>query len=132
MEAFEALNIATINVLSAGMMFTGGVLYAFDISTLDDMRRKVRSSAGADGPRPDQDAEKEIEAWLASVFHTGSTADKESEESKNDKEPTILEMVSKLQDSQAQGGLNKDGVVSILDRISKLEEERKKNEEKKS
>ena len=69
MEAFDALNIATINVFSVGMMTTGGLLYAFDISTLDDMRRKVRRRIGVEGDREDPDAEKGIEQWLASVLH---------------------------------------------------------------
>lgn len=68
MEAFEALNIATINVLSVGMMSAGGLLWAFDISSLDDMRRKVRTNLGVDSIRVDQDAEQEIEEWFASVL----------------------------------------------------------------
>lgn len=68
MEAFEALNIATINVLSVGMMSAGGLLWAFDISSLDDMRRKVRTNMGVDSIRVDEDAEEEIEEWFASVL----------------------------------------------------------------
>jgi len=68
MEAFEALNIATINVFSVGMMATGGLLWALDISSLDDMKRKVRTNIGVDPNRTDQDAEKEIEEWFASVL----------------------------------------------------------------
>jgi hypothetical protein len=67
-EAFEALNIATINVLSVGMMFSGGLLWAFDIASLDDMRRKVRTELGVDGIRTDKDAEEEIEEWFATVL----------------------------------------------------------------
>jgi len=69
MEAFEALNIATINVISVGMMLTGGALWAFDISSVEDMRREVRGGIGLDtGGRTDKEAEEEIEEWLASVF----------------------------------------------------------------
>ncbi len=68
MEAFEALNIATINVVSVGMMATGGMLWALDIASLDDMRRKVRSKIGVDVDRTDQDAEQEIEEWFATVL----------------------------------------------------------------
>jgi hypothetical protein len=68
MEAFEALNIATINVVSVGMMAAGGLLWAFDIASVDDMRRKVRTNLGVDTNRTDQDAEKEIEEWFASVL----------------------------------------------------------------
>jgi len=134
-EAFEALNIATINVLSVGMMLGGGLLYAFDISSLDDMRKHVRASIGVDGPRTDEDAEKEIEEWIASVLNMGSKADKEEKRSKgaDDKEgaATILDMVSKLEESRGKG-LDKEKITTILDRLSKLEEKRKNDEERKS
>jgi hypothetical protein len=68
MEAFEALNIATINVLSLGMMTIGGLLYAFDISSVDDMRRNVRTRLGVDGVQTDQEAEEEIEGLFASIL----------------------------------------------------------------
>jgi hypothetical protein len=68
MEAFEALNIATVNVFSVGIMATGGLLWAFDIASLDDMRSKVRTNLGVDPIRTDQDAEQEIEEWFASVL----------------------------------------------------------------
>jgi hypothetical protein len=68
MEAFEALNIATINVFSAGVMFTGGMIWAFDISSLEDMRSKVRKTMGGNGSPEDTAAEEEIEEWFASVL----------------------------------------------------------------
>lgn len=68
MEAFEALNIATINVISVGMMTGGGLLWAFDIASLDDMRKKVRTNLGVDDIRKDGDAEEEIEEWFATVL----------------------------------------------------------------
>lgn len=68
MEAFEALNIATVNVLSVSMMLGGGFLYAFDIASLDDMRRKLRSRIGVDGLRTDQEVEEEIKEWFATVL----------------------------------------------------------------
>ena len=135
MEAFEALNIATVNVLSVGIMLGGGLLYAFDISSLDDMRRQIRSTIGADGPRTDQDAEDEIEQWIASVLNMGSKSENEEKRAKGsgDKEgaATILDMVAKLEESRARG-LDTDGVATILDRISKLEEKRRRDEERKS
>ena len=67
MEGFEALNIATINVTSFAMMATGGLLWAFDISSLADMRMKVRGAMGVPD-RPDQDADEEMEEWLATVL----------------------------------------------------------------
>ena len=41
LDAYEALSIATINVLSLAVMITGGTLWAFDISSMDELRQKV-------------------------------------------------------------------------------------------
>lgn len=68
LEAAEALSLATINVFSVGMMGVGGLLYAFDISTVADMRRDVRSRMGLDGIQTDQEAEEEIEELFASIL----------------------------------------------------------------
>ena len=102
MEAFEALNIATINVLSVGMMLGGGLLYAFDISSLNDMRQYVRKSIGVDGPRTDEDAEKEIEEWVAKTLNIGMKEEK-----------------------RVEGPKDAEGVATILERLSKLEAEKK-------
>ncbi|KAK4985968.1 hypothetical protein LTR66_003184 [Elasticomyces elasticus] len=68
-EALEALNLATVNVVSLMMMLAGGTLWAFDISTMDDMRRRVRGGLGVDGSgKTMQDAEEEMEEWLATVL----------------------------------------------------------------
>ncbi|RDL36084.1 Uncharacterized protein BP5553_06696 [Venustampulla echinocandica] len=68
MEAFEALNIATINVFSVGMMTTGGLLWAFDIASLSDMQAMVRSKMFAEGSAEDKAAEKDIEQWFVNAF----------------------------------------------------------------
>jgi len=67
-EALEALSVATINVFSIGMMVAGGLLWSFDISTLEDMRRKVRRDLGVDNGRVDTEAEQEMEEWMATVL----------------------------------------------------------------
>lgn len=68
-EAFEALNIATINVASFSMMMTGGTLWALDISSMDDLRKKVRGGLGVDGTgRSEREAEEEWEEWLAETL----------------------------------------------------------------
>ncbi|KAL8792580.1 MAG: hypothetical protein Q9195_004803 [Heterodermia aff. obscurata] len=41
LDAYEALSIATINVVSFAVMITGGTLWAFDISNMDELRQKV-------------------------------------------------------------------------------------------
>jgi len=86
MEAFEALNVATINVLSVGMMVSGGLLYAFDISSIDDMRTKVRRQIGVDVNRTDQDVEEEIEEWFATVLDRKEMKEKRAEGIKGDGE----------------------------------------------
>lgn len=110
------------------MMLGGGILYAFDISSLDDMRRSVRASIGVDGPRTDEDVEKEIEEWIASVLNRGSKTDTEEKRSKGSDEKgsnaTILEMISKLEESRGKG-LDKEGIATILDKLSKLEGEKR-------
>ncbi|KAF9892789.1 hypothetical protein FE257_000378 [Aspergillus nanangensis] len=70
-EAFEALNLATLNVLSFGMMSTGAVLYGFNIDSIDDMREYVRRGFEGDGgdlSKADVQLEEEIEQWVGSVL----------------------------------------------------------------
>lgn len=68
-EALEALNIATINVVSVAMVTTGAGLWFFDINSLADMRRKVRGGLGVDGTgRSEEDAEEEFEEWIVSTL----------------------------------------------------------------
>jgi hypothetical protein len=62
LEALEALQIATINVGSIAMMWTGGLLWAFDIASLEEMRKRLRESWG-----DESGAEEEWEDWLASI-----------------------------------------------------------------
>ena len=51
------------------MMMGGGLLWAFDISSMDDMRRKVRGGLGVDGSgRSESNVEEEFEEWLATVL----------------------------------------------------------------
>ncbi|OJD17584.1 hypothetical protein AJ78_02335 [Emergomyces pasteurianus Ep9510] len=76
LEALEALNIATINVASVAMIGVGAGMYAFDINTMEDLRRKVRGGLGVDGSgRSEQDVEEELEEWVVSVL--GRKAEKE-------------------------------------------------------
>lgn len=90
MEAFEALNIATINVASVAMLCTGGMLWAFDISSVDDLRRDLRKRLGVDQNRTDQDVEEEIEEWFATVLERKDKKDIKSVENVS----VILEKVA--------------------------------------
>ncbi|KAI1363326.1 hypothetical protein F5Y08DRAFT_242769 [Xylaria arbuscula] len=66
--ALEALNLATLNVVGFGIMMTGGVSWAFDISSIDDLRRMARRHIGPSGGRTDEEAEREVEEWVAKVL----------------------------------------------------------------
>ncbi len=71
--AVEALNLATLNTLTSALMVGGGVAWAFDISSLEDLRRYTRRSivnaAGkAEWGEEDVQAEKEVVDWVASTF----------------------------------------------------------------
>jgi hypothetical protein len=69
MEAMEALNLATINVLSLTMMATGGALWALDINSVADARRMLRGGTGVDGTgKSEKEAEEEFEEWMATVL----------------------------------------------------------------
>ncbi|KAI0125078.1 hypothetical protein BJ170DRAFT_487023 [Xylariales sp. AK1849] len=66
--AFEALNLATLNVVGFGIMATGGLSWAFDISTIGDLRKLARKHIGPEGGNADEEAEREVEEWIASVL----------------------------------------------------------------
>lgn len=67
--ALEALSLATINVVSWGMVGVGGGLWRWDVRSLEEMRRKVRGGLGVDGKgRSEQEVEEEMEEWLAGVL----------------------------------------------------------------
>ncbi|KAI8627844.1 hypothetical protein F5Y19DRAFT_156972 [Xylariaceae sp. FL1651] len=66
--ALEALNLATLNVIGFAIMMTGGISWAFDISNIEDLRRMARKHIGPPGGRTDEEAEQEIEEWIAKVM----------------------------------------------------------------
>ncbi|KAK1995925.1 hypothetical protein LX36DRAFT_137580 [Colletotrichum falcatum] len=68
MIAFEALNLATLNVFSFAMMMTGGAAWAFDVSSVDDLRQMARRSLHGAAAQTDEAAEREFEEWAAKVL----------------------------------------------------------------
>ena len=69
MEAFEALNIATVNVLSLTMLASGGTLWYFDINTMAEARKFIRGGLGVDGTgKSETQAEEEFEEWMATTL----------------------------------------------------------------
>ena len=94
MEAFEALNLATVNVLSFGMMSTGAVMCALDINGLDDARRVMRTAIEGslershDGSgKPDEELEQQVTEWVTSVLGDRFQKQLEAERARKHLEP---------------------------------------------
>ena len=88
MVAVEALNLATLNTLSFFVMAAGGVSWAFNISSAEDLKRItqrsiLRSSAGKS---VDLEAEKEVVEWVARTFGVDAKGAEEAVEGKGEVE----------------------------------------------
>ncbi|KAJ5510236.1 hypothetical protein N7453_002339 [Penicillium expansum] len=82
-DAFEALNLATLNVVSFGLMAGGAVGYALNINGLEDMRRVVRNGlqGGSDAPvKTDEELETEVTEWVTKIL--GDKFEKQLEKEK--------------------------------------------------
>ncbi|KAK0633626.1 hypothetical protein B0T14DRAFT_398258, partial [Immersiella caudata] len=75
--ALEALNLATLNVVSFGIMIAGGVSWALDISNMEDLRWWSRRSMTGMHGKLDEQAEKELAEWAANTL--GMKLDEEGE-----------------------------------------------------
>ncbi|KAF2022127.1 hypothetical protein BU24DRAFT_417787 [Aaosphaeria arxii CBS 175.79] len=70
-DALQALNLATMNCVSFGIMSAGGALWAFDLSGLKEMRAALRGRLGyeqifrseEDNPAAAGVSAEEMEAW---------------------------------------------------------------------
>ncbi|EAW09345.1 uncharacterized protein ACLA_035480 [Aspergillus clavatus NRRL 1] len=102
-DAFEALSLATLNVCSFAMMATGGVLYALDVASLEDMRRYVKKEMG-EGTVRDEAVEKEVEQWVEKVLGEkfGVELKKEKEKEKEKERAREKDVVV----SESEGGGN--------------------------
>ncbi|KAK0669584.1 hypothetical protein QBC41DRAFT_107026 [Cercophora samala] len=68
--AVSALGYATLNTLAFGIMFVGGLSWAFNISSREELKQAaqysmVRSISSAMGGEEDKEAEKELVEWMA-------------------------------------------------------------------
>lgn len=76
-EAAEALQIATINVLSFATMITSGTLWAFDVSGIEELRERVRRMKkergvkGGTNTERDRAVEQEFEDFLGPSLKKG-------------------------------------------------------------
>lgn len=73
--ALQALNLATLNTLSFAIMMAGGVSWALDISSAEDLKRLARRSmAKSGGGELDQAAEEEVAQWVAKTLGIKETS----------------------------------------------------------
>lgn len=80
--AVEALGLATLNVFSFGVMMTGGLMFAFDISNVEELRRKARGSLYGTNGVVDDAAEQQVEEWIAEVLSRKDKRDGEADTQK--------------------------------------------------
>ncbi|KAH9895534.1 hypothetical protein F4778DRAFT_276246 [Xylariomycetidae sp. FL2044] len=78
--AVEALGYATLNTMGFGIMTTGGLAWAFDISNLDDLKAKARRSMYNSGGTRDEAGEREIEEWVTKVLLQKDNKEQEANE----------------------------------------------------
>ncbi|KAH8199752.1 hypothetical protein TruAng_006097 [Truncatella angustata] len=85
--AVEALGLATLNTMSFGIMATGGVSWAFDISSVGELRAAAQKHTRANLGEADEAAEQEIAKYFSDLL-----------EGKDQKEgkPSLTEAFSKL------------------------------------
>ncbi|KAK6353306.1 hypothetical protein TWF696_005278 [Orbilia brochopaga] len=76
-DAFEALNIASLGVMSVGMITVGAAMYMFDVVNVEETRRLVRSRYGWEGRKTESEVEEELEEWIATVLARKDRKEKE-------------------------------------------------------
>lgn len=100
--ALEALSLATLNTMSFGIMAAGGTAWAFDISSMDDLKaRAMRHRRGGATGETDQDAEDTIEDWMASVL--GKAEDTKEERDTKEWMAKLLEKAKDKKDEVVEG-----------------------------
>jgi hypothetical protein len=63
LEALEALSVATVTAVSWTVMITGGFLWAIDVSSLQELRAKVRGRLGLT-----EEEQKESQATVGQII----------------------------------------------------------------
>lgn len=78
LEAVEALNLASLNVLSFAMMLIGGGMVAMDVTNIEELRNKVRDMAGEDTQTGEErrKEEEEWEEWMVGILARQELKDK--------------------------------------------------------
>ena len=65
--AVQALGLATLNVMSFGILLTGGLAYAFDLCNLSELRARTRIALQRPGNFTPED-EQEMEKMMGSIM----------------------------------------------------------------
>lgn len=68
--AVRALGLASLNVFSFGVMLVGGLSWAFDLSSVADLRERTRASLAAPLPGIKSGDEDEVERELDNMLDT--------------------------------------------------------------
>jgi len=68
LEALDALGIATVNVFSYGIMFGGGLMWAFNISTLAELKNRIKMPLDLKSEEPGNGADDGTGTWLAAAI----------------------------------------------------------------
>ncbi|RPA78903.1 hypothetical protein BJ508DRAFT_150727 [Ascobolus immersus RN42] len=81
LEAVEALNLASLNVVSFAMMLVGGGMVAMDVTNMEELRERVRGWAGETEQSGEERRreEEEWEEWMVGILARGELKEKERE-----------------------------------------------------
>ncbi|KAI1851993.1 hypothetical protein JX266_002846 [Neoarthrinium moseri] len=80
--AVEALGLATLNVFGFAIMSTGGLSWAFDISSVDELRSLARRHTRGGVGETDEAAEQQIAEWAMDILQKTGHAPKGLEDAK--------------------------------------------------
>jgi len=75
-DAFEALSIATMGVMSIGMIVVGGSMFALDVVNVEELRDLSRIKFGGEDRKSDKEVEEELEEWVATILSRKDHRDK--------------------------------------------------------
>jgi hypothetical protein len=85
--AVEALGLATLNTMGFGIMATGGLSWAFDLSSVEELRAAARKQIIGEAGDVDEAAEREVAEYFAKILSGGDD---------KDKKPSVTEAVGNL------------------------------------
>ncbi|KAK7209666.1 hypothetical protein V2G26_016844 [Clonostachys chloroleuca] len=69
--AVQALGLATLNVMSFGVMLVGGISWAFDLSSIEDLRQRTRTAMRRPSnisAEDEKEAEREMEKMMENLM----------------------------------------------------------------